>query len=409
MARRGFFAELHYQAKLAAQRDARVAREAERARKAAIREAQRAERARAARFAYSEREVRAAHVAEMEANAESQNADLSQVFLQIDSLLAATLDVDDYVDLDALRVVAQHPPFDRFDLDTPVPLPSPIPDPPEPSFVPPEPLTWFKGLFGKQKHAQAVAEATADYELAMEDWRSRKAQLESARQSAARRHAEMEAERISNLNTEVARYNAECAARAEDAARHNASIDKFIADLGYGAVSAVQEYVSIVLENSHYPEHFPVNHEFEFDAPSAELKLRVLVPSPDTLPTTKHYKYTRSTDTITATALSQKACKDRYAGAVHQVAIRSLHEIFEADRRGIIRTIALEVGTETLDPATGLGRYFPFVAVGAERDAFLEFDLANVVPAATLTRLGAAVSKNPFGLVPANSSGVRRS
>jgi restriction system protein len=50
----------------------------------------------------------------------------------------------------------------------------------------------------------------------------------------------------------------------------------------------------------------------------------------------------------------------------------------------------------------------PFVAVGAERGAFMEFDLAEVVPAATLAHLGAAVSKDPFNLVPADTTGVRR-
>ena len=139
------------------------------------------------------------------------------------------------------------------------------------------------------------------------------------------------------------------------------------------------------------------------------MRLRVLVPAPDKVPSTNAYKYAKSADEITSTSLSQKACKDRYAGAVHQVALRSLHEVFEADRHGHIKTISLEVGTETIDPATGKETYVLFVATGAERDAFLELDLANVVPAATLGHLGASVSKNPFGLVAADGSGVRRS
>ena len=137
--------------------------------------------------------------------------------------------------------------------------------------------------------------------------------------------------------------------------------------------------------------------------------LRVLVPGPDKVPSTSAYKYTKSSDEITSTSLSQKACKDRYAGAVHQVALRSMHEVFEADRHGHIKTISLEVGTETIDPATGREVYLLFVAAGAERNSFLELDLANVVPAATLSHLGAAVSKNPFGLVAADASGIRSS
>jgi restriction system protein len=167
--------------------------------------------------------------------------------------------------------------------------------------------------------------------------------------------------------------------------------------------------VSLVFSKSAYPVDFPVEHDFDFDAATAELRLRVLVPGPDKVSTTSAYKYAKSSDETTATSLSQKACKDRYAGAVHQVALRSIHEVFEADRRGLIKTISLEVGTETIDPATGREGYTLFVAAGAERDSFLELDLANVVPAATLSHLGAAVSKNPFNLVAADASGIRSS
>ena len=219
----------------------------------------------------------------------------------------------------------------------------------------------------------------------------------------------MEAQRLSALEAERARYAAECSAREVKAAKHNKALDELIANLGYGAADAVQEYVAIVLSNSVYPSNFPIKHEFQFDPATAELRFRVLVPGPDTVPDIKAYKYTKSSDEITGTSLSQRACRDRYTGAVHAVALRSVHEVFEADRRGLIKTISLEVGTETIDPATGRDTYIPFVATGAERDSFLEFDLSSVVPAATLAHLGAAISKNPFGLVPADTTGIRRS
>ncbi len=180
-----------------------------------------------------------------------------------------------------------------------------------------------------------------------------------------------------------------------------------IAKLGYGTPDAVQEYVSIVLSHSVYPEHFRVTHEFSFDPSTAELALKALVPGPSTVPDVKAYKYMKSSDSITTTKLSQREIKERYSGAVQQVALRSLHEVFEADRRGLIKTVTLEVGTNTIDPATGKQAYVPFVAVGAEREAFLGFDLSAVVPSATLAHLGAAVSKDPYNLVPADLSGIR--
>ena len=163
----------------------------------------------------------------------------------------------------------------------------------------------------------------------------------------------------------------------------------------------------MVLSNSVYPPAFPVSHRFSFDVSNAELQLRVLVPGPSAIPRIKRYKHMKSSDEISETSLSQKACRDRYADAVNAVAIRSLHEVFEADRRALIKTISLEVGTEATDPATGREVYIPFVATGAERESFLEFELSSVVPKATLRHLGATVSKNPYDLLAIDPSGVR--
>ena len=193
------------------------------------------------------------------------------------------------------------------------------------------------GLFGKKKHAEEVAKAEADHAKALEEWRREVAELPPRRQAAAHTHADSEAKRVAALEAARAQYAEEYAAREAEAAAQNGHLDELIANLGYGTAEAVQEYVSIVLSNSVYPEYFVVTHEFTFDSSTAELRLRALVPGPDTVPEIKAYKYTRSTDEITTTSLAQKACKDRYAGAVHAVALRSLHEVFEADRRGLIQ------------------------------------------------------------------------
>lgn len=420
MARRGFLAEFQHQAQVAARERQRSQQAAAREHNAAVRRAEQA-RAAAARASAQlsradeaerkrlEKDAREARIAAMEAEVEQRNLELAESYHDIDTLLAATLDVDDFVDLDTLRTTAVHPPFPRPDLSTPVPVPRAIPDLPEPVFIPPEPPKGLGGVFGKRKHAEAVALAEAAHQQAMREWRAESERLPTLRREALDRHARAEEERLKALDVERSSYARACARREADAAERNRRIDDLITNLGYGTVDAVQEYVSIVLSNSVYPEHFATTHDFTFDPLTAELRLRVLVPGPERLPEIKAYKYTKSTDEITATSLPKKACKDRYASAVHQVALRAMHEVFEADRRGLINTISLEVGTQTVDPATGRQTYVPFVAAGAEREPFLAFDLSAVVPASTLQYMGAAVSKNPYDLVPAGTSGVRRS
>ena len=411
--RRGFFAEIQHQARAAEQRQ----RQALRQQSAAVRRAEQAqraaERARVAAARASEqdrkrleREAAQAHVEACQAEVDELNSALQDKYHTLDSLLTATLDVDDFVDLEALRVVAEHPPFPRVDLKVPVPTPKPIPDPPVPVKREPEAV---KGLFGrKQKAAQAQEAIERQYAEDYWAWKAATDELPARRAAQDAAHKEAEQRREEQLAAELAKYETECAAREAEAKEQNDALDQLIAGLGYGTAEAVKEYVEIVLANSVYPEDFPVTYSSEFEPTTAELFVSVRIPRPETVPAIKQYRYVKANDEIVPTAATQKETKERYAGIVSNVALRTLHEVFEADRRELIRSISLELGTETISPATGQPMYVPFVAVAANREQFSALDLRAVVPAATLAHLGAAVSKNPQGLVPIASGGIRR-
>jgi restriction system protein len=353
-----------------------------------------------------EKEAAAAHGEAMQAEVEQLNAELAAQYERIDSLLSATLNVDDYVDLESLRKVVEHPPFDRPDLAHPLPAPAPIPDPILPVKLQAQPP---KGLLGrKKKFAEAEALAEAQYAADYWAWHAAAHELPARREAQAAAYAAAEQARLGELEREKARYERECAAREEAIREQNAELDQLISGLGYGTVEAVQEYVGIVLANSVYPDKIAVRHSAQFEPSTAELSMKVLIPGPDRIPTIKGYRYVKASDEIVETQLSQKEAKDRYADLVNNVALRGLHEVFEADRRGLIRSIALELGTETVNPATGRETYVPLAAVAVSRDVFSGIDLSAVVPAATLAHLGAVVSKYPSGLVPVSSAGVRR-
>ena len=419
MARRGFFAELHHHTSVAAKAKERSAREAykrqievvkrsELARRASERARTNLVKAADSDRKKLEKEAREAHLEAMEAEVIERNGRLEQTYEDIDSLLASTLKVDDYVNLDSLRAKAIHPRFDRFDLETPCREPTPLLQPSQPILSLPASPTGLSGFFGKKKHAAAVETAKLLHERALLDWHAACHEVFTVNQKVKQAHVVDEGRRKDALKAERARYAKECSARESKVADNNSKLDELIVNLGYGTFEAIQEYVSIVLSNSVYPDHFQAIHDFEFDSSTAELCLRVMIPAPADIPTIKCYKYTKVTDEITSTALSQKECRERYANAVQQVALRSFHEVFESDRRGLIKSICLEVGTNTIDRAIGLRKYVPLVFAAAERELFLKFELSAVVPALTLGRLGAAVSKNPFNLDAAERSGVRR-
>ena len=411
--RRGFLAEMQHQTRLAEQRQRNAVRQhnanvrqLEQAQRAAERAQLAAARASEADRKRLEKEAAAAHVAAMQAEVDQRNADLRDQYAEIDGLLSATLDVDDYVDLEELRVRVEHPPFPRVDLRVPTSAPAPIPDPPLPvKYAAQEPT----GMFGKKrKLAEAQAAVEARYAADYYAWQAAVAALPQQRAAQQAAYESAEQKRRGRLAFEESKYTQECEARETAAAQRNAELDQLITGLGYGTVEAVQEYVGIVLANSVYPEWFTVDTNATFEPSTAELSLRVTIPGPDQIPTTKGYRYVKASDEIAASPLAAKDVKDRYAAIVHNVALRSVHEVFEADRRALIHNVSLELGTETINPATGRETYVQFLALAVSRDEFLKLDLTAVVPSATLEHLRAVVSKNPHGLVAVDGSGVRR-
>jgi restriction system protein len=419
VARRGFFAELHYQNQLAEKRRLQAERTAARAYAAAVRQEEQAQRraeqaaaqfarATAAEQKAAEREAKRLHQEARLAEVSSLNARLEETFDEIDSLLAATLDVDDFVDLERLRVTVEHPPFARSDLEVPTPPPTLASAPAEPVFAEPEAPKGIGGLFGKKKHAEAVAAAQATFEKAHQEWQVEAGAIPDRQLQQRQDHDAAERNRLEALQQARDEYRQECDERETEAAKRNGALDDLIVGLQTGKDSAIQEYVGIVLGNSVYPEAFPVEYDFEFDSELKELELTALVPPPSALPSTREYRYVKAKDEITETALPKRELKDRYGRAVYQVALRTLHEVFEADRAGRIQTIALTVATDAIDPATGRNKRTNLAAVGADRTSFMTFDLHNIVPEATLQHLGASLSKSPYDLVSIDATrGVR--
>lgn len=419
--RRGLFAELQYQAAQAEKRQRQQRAAAHRAllaaEKEATQKARAAERAAAAAAKASTKEqarllkeAGLLYVAARLSEVASLNADLASTFEEIDGILATALLVDSYVDLEALKVTTVvHPPFEPGALAVPTPPVAAPVYPTEPVYQePPVPGV----LFGaKKKHAQAIAQAQTTHEQALRRWREQVSAIRTAHASALDQRQRAEDARLAKLAAARAVHVEACRRRDADAEERNRGLTRLINDLAFDVEAAIREYVGIVLSNSAYPDAFPVTHDYEFDLSSRELRLAAAVPEPSAVPSVKEYKYAPRKDEISSTKLPATVQKDRYASAVFQTAVRTLHDVFGADRQGKIRSIALTVGVDRISPATGLPETIPLAIVAADRATFRKFRLGQdeIVPQKTLEYLGAALSPSPFTLKPADTSrGIRQ-
>ncbi|GII25712.1 restriction endonuclease [Planosporangium mesophilum] len=373
--RRGLIAQIQReharQVRASQQAQAAYYRQQQAMRRAAEQAARAAQRA----AAVDERERKRLYLEARAAEVAANNADLQAHLQELDSLLAATLDVDDHIDFTKLKRRARHAPF------SPGQLGMPIPPPDWSRFEPPAP-TGLSKLFGK---------STYDRQLALARWQFSDAQAQ---------HGAAEQDRQGRLAAAQAEYQERCRRAEAEIAAHNAEVDTFAAAFAAAEPAAVVDYFGMVLANSVYPDDFPQNYRLAYVPESRQLVVEYELPGLDVVPSVKEYRYVKARDEITSTARPAKETKERYAGVVTQVTLRTMHELFESDRAPLVDTIVFNGVVDTVDPATGQSIRPCLVTLRTTRDEFTSLNLGKVDPATCLQHLNASVSKRPEALAP---------
>ena len=355
----------------------RAAKEAERAQRAYERaqiQAQKAsEREQAQLYKEQVRLYTEARIAEVAL----QNEQLEQEIQQLTSLLDDALAIDSFIDLSTLKQEPEIPPPPSFGADR---LPGTTPF--LPMYLPAE-LTGIRRLIpgAKERYEQEVAAAQARYAADMEVYN------------------QQEVERQTRLAARKASYEQQIEEIREQAAAQNAEIDQFQQDFAAGLPSAVANYFVLIIEASSYPEGFPQQAQLAFVPESKQLVVEYDLPPYETVPQVGSYKYIKTQDEVVETARPVTQRKALYASVIAQVTLRTLHELFNADRTGQLESIVFNGYVDSIDKGTGRPVRPCLVTVRTSRDVFTQIDLSRVEPTACLKVLNAAVSKSPTELL----------
>ena len=355
----------------------RMQREAERQRVRQARAAAQSQRAAATarnRAAVQDQKQRDRMYAEDRVQeAADETAEVEHQVEILQSVLAATLGVDDYLDLEALK---RPPPYPVFD---PVAVGAPPAPPRESDFAVEGPSAMGR-VFAASKHAARAEQRQAEYQQALYGYRN-----------AAQQHAQ-------RLEKARLKHDAEVAQLAEQHRRNVEEISALQRGLATRQPDAVVRYLDLVLEAADYPEGFPHSWRLTYTAGSGHLAIEYELPQVEVVPTDKAYKYVKSSDSITPSVRPATQIRSIYAEVLRQTALRVVHEILEADRGGMVRTVVFNGYVRGTDPATGRDVHPCLVAIATSRERFLGVDLARVDSAACLAHLEARVSKDPSKL-----------
>src|SRR5437763_2008196 len=155
----------------------------------AVREAERARRAYERSAAADEKERKRLYLESRVAEVEAMNEQLDQTISALEGLLAATLDVDDFLDFEALKEAPELPTFQPGALSTPEP-------PPRIEAFLPTPLGLIEKLVpgAKAKHERALEDARQGFEAESAAHQKREAERERALGEARSQHQQESAQ-----------------------------------------------------------------------------------------------------------------------------------------------------------------------------------------------------------------------
>ena len=314
---------------------------------------------------------------------ELEAIDLSEAVLDeeqdLRNILADTLLIDDTIDFDTLRVSAVAP-----TLAIPVDLASPAPHPVESEFL--DAVQQPAGLArlwpgAQRQRGTAAMEAAARYAEALDTWH-----LNEARRVA-------EVRRLKSEHAEA------LTARAAKRHQRDAEVDAFRDAYRAGDPDAILAYNTMVLERSDYPDGIPKNFSLAYTKATRELVIEFELPTVAIVPGEVEFTYQRNRDAIVGEQRDAGEIASLYADVIAAVALRTLHEVFEADQQGTIAAACFNGFVHAIDPATGHDRHPHLVSVHTTAEAFARIDLARVDKIACLRSLGAALSPAPADAV----------
>jgi restriction system protein len=376
MARRSGFART---LKTIARASARATREAEATQKARVREHERQQRAllqlereTMRQRAMADKEAQKRYLELREQEARELNTETNARLERLAGVLITTLSVDDHIDLNTLKRKQTFPEFKAPAHLVEVGQP-PVPELPKP----PSGLTALI-LGAKAKHQRELEAASSRHAAAMKLY------------EASVLH---NAQTLNRLHQEHLQAKAEHVQAVQE---HNQQIEGFIAAYGAGEATAISDYCSMVLESSAYPEDFPRDYRVAYVPDPKELVVELHLPEPGIVPATAEYKYVKTRDAIDEKPRKQADIKAIYQDLIASITLRTIHELFEADRAGHVNVIVFNGILETIDNATGNDIRKCLISMRTTRETFLQLNLKRVADKqACLRNLGAQVSAKP--------------
>lgn len=285
-----------------------------------------------------------------------------QALATLEKILAHTLSVNDAIDWDSLKNKLDYP---KSRPNLPV-----IPQEPKKTDETYRINLSFLDKLISSRRIDKVEAARINFEADHKKWQSQKERILA-----------LHANQLHEWTVQRQKYLKE-----RDAA--NSAIDEQKRDYLAGKdVQAIIDYCDLVLSNSNYPDYFPQQYELGYDLETKLLIVDYELPAIEIIPTLREVKYIQSRDEFTEKHISQAQSNKLYDNLLYQIALRTLHELYESDQIKAITSIVFNGFVNSIDPATGQKNRPCILSVHTKKEEFELINLGNVEPKACFKNL----------------------
>lgn len=303
---------------------------------------------------------------------------------QLETILLHTIEVDDAIDWDSLLDTSEYP-----ESEPSKPMFAPSPSEPNRSDTKYQPdISFINKLFSKsriRKEDEAEEKFVADYK----DWENKKSEIEHKNKKMESNYV------VSVKDWEINKRKYE----EKQKERNERTIEKKNQYLNEES-GAISDYCEMVLSYSEYPDFFPQEWDLDYQVDNKILIVDYSLPDLESLPTTKTVKYIISRDEFTETNLSNAALNKLYDGLLYQIALRTVHELYEADVVNALDAVVFNGWVDSVDKATGHNANSCIMSLQASKDEFFAINLSKVDPKASFKQLKGVGSSKLHVLSP---------
>jgi restriction system protein len=321
--------------------------------------------------------INAHHAESQQEEVARKNSELRAYLEALRGVLVSSLPSGTAFSFEALKIRPAKPTF------APGPLQHQEEPPQLTRFLPP-PIKGAAALLpgSKRKQAEKVQVAQTSFQQAIQQYEQREArrqeELEASKGAFAKKLAEIE-----------------CTTQEQ-----HGDVDQLELRFKEGEPDAVVEYFTEALSRMSLPYEPLSAPRVAFSPQSAQLVLEQELPDFDVIPDVREYRYIKSRDEVTSSAMSASERRALYTLVIAQVALRTIQEAFRADQYRVVDTVVLNGHVATVDKRTGQDIHPCLVTARTTRDRFAELNLGQVDPIECLKGLNASLSRSPSELLP---------